>query len=80
MTEDPKIISELYIVLGKDDNEAEGIVCYVDPADNGLKPLCGGRDKVPMMMQVGKAAAQASGRTFRLVKFSKRGNLDEIAP
>lgn len=80
MPDDPKQISELYVVLGVNDAGQEGVACYVDPADSVMKPLCGNRHKVPTLLTVGKALANASGVKLKLVRFMSRGDLEVIAP
>ena len=80
MPEEQNTITELYVVLGVNTAGVEGVACYVDPADEMMKPLCGGLKKVPTLLTVAKALAVASGQELRLVKFSTRGNLDVITP
>jgi hypothetical protein len=80
MSSEPQKISEFYVVLGTNDSDVEGVACYVDPQDDVMKPLMGGLQKVPVLMQVAKALASESGRKLQLVKFSNRGNLDVFEP
>lgn len=77
---EPAVIKELYVVLGMDSDGNEGVATYVDPADNVMKPLVGGRRRVPVLQQVGKALAIASGKELTLAKFTQRGNLEVITP
>jgi len=80
MAKNPIVIDALYAVVGKDEDDNEGIAAYLDPATNVMMPLVGGLNRVPHLLQMGKALAIASGRELRLVKFSTRGNLDRLTP
>lgn len=77
---DPSVIDELYVVLGKNAAGDEGIATYIDPDDNVMKPLVGGRARVPVLLQVGKALAIASGIELQFAKFTRRGNLEVLTP
>jgi hypothetical protein len=73
-------MKELYVVIGKDDDGNEGVASYIHPQTKVMKPLVGSRQRLPVLLQVGKALAITSGRELQLVKFTKRGDLDVLTP
>jgi len=73
-------MKELYVILGKNENEEEGVACCADPNTNIMTPLVGSLKRVPVLLTMAKALAITQQQPFRLVKFSKRGNLDWITP
>lgn len=73
-------IKELYVVIGTNDEGVEGVASYTSPDTEVMVPMIGSLKRVPELLTVGKALANVTGREFRFVKFSKRGNLDWIRP
>jgi hypothetical protein len=71
-------IEKLYAVLGVGPDGEEGIVSYVDPIDNVMKPLVGSLKAVPKMLEVARALELTSGMRLQLAVFSQRGNLEMI--
>ena len=73
-------ITDLYVVLGVNEEGVEGVASYTAPETGIMVPMIGSLKRVPELLAVGKALANVTSREFRLVKFSKRGNLDWIKP
>jgi hypothetical protein len=73
----PKI-EKLYAVLGVGPDGEEGVVSYVDPTDNVMKPLVGSIKAVPRMVEIARALEITAGMTLQLVVFSQRGNLEMV--
>lgn len=73
-------IGELYVVLGINEEDQEGVASYTSPGTGVMVPMIGSLKRVPELLSIGQALANVTGREFRLVKYSRRGNLDWIKP
>jgi hypothetical protein len=73
-------IEELYVVVGKDSNGSEGVAVGYNTITGAMEPLMGHRRRVPRILELAQALSDESGQELHLVKFSKRGVLQKIAP
>mgnify|MGYP001461253869 CR=1 FL=1 len=73
------MIEQLYAVLGVGPDGIEGIVSYIDPTDNVMKPLVGSAKRIDEMKTIARALQNASGATLQLVVFSQRENLELVS-
>lgn len=72
------MIEQLYAILGVGPDGIEGIVTYLDPNDNVMKPLVGSAKRIDEMKSIAIALQNVSGATLQLVVFDQRKNLEMI--
>jgi len=76
----PSTITELYVVLGRDNNGNEGIASAVNPVTKIMEPLIGGEGRLKTIATLAKAGSRESGMKFQVAKFSSREPVFDIEP
>lgn len=79
-TEEKQEITELFVLIGRNDEDVEGVASFVDPNDGVMKPAIGGRSKVDYLLVIGQALANASGLDLQLTKWTGRVDHELIHP
>ncbi|HEY6393985.1 MAG TPA: hypothetical protein VIX12_01135, partial [Candidatus Binataceae bacterium] len=73
-------LEEMFAFVSEDDH-GEGLACLDDPASGMMVPMVGAdREMMDYLREMAKAIAQSRGVAVKLVKFSKREELEVIIP
>lgn len=73
-------ITELFVLIGRNNEGVEGVASFVDPNDGVMKPAIGGRSKLDYLLVIGQALANASGLELQLTKWTSRVDHELIQP
>jgi hypothetical protein len=80
-TREPTVkIEEFYVILGKNAEGIEGVATAINPRTKIMEPLIASESRLPTILTLAKAAANVSGMSFELVKFTTRESIELIDP
>lgn len=72
MPEEPIILKELYVVIGRNEKGDEGVASYVDPSDGVMKPAIGGHSRLQYLYTIAQTLANNSGLELIIAKWASR--------
>ena len=75
-----KELSELFVLIGRNEAGVEGVASFIDPTDNVMKPAIGGRSKLKYLLVIAQALSNASGIELVMTKWGSREDQETITP